>query len=76
MQLKPATKAFVMIRTTCVPSPSGGGTGWGCNCELYQTMINEPKIKMGNLFFDSSLAILTGIGFGLQFHQNNILKTL
>jgi len=25
---------FVMIRTTCVPSPSGGGTGWGCNCEL------------------------------------------
>ena len=37
MKLKPATDAFVMIKTTCVPSPSGGGTGgtgWGCNCEL------------------------------------------
>ena len=37
MKLKPATDAFVMIKTTCVPSPSGGGTVWGCNCELIKS---------------------------------------
>ena len=53
MKLKLSTEEFVMIKTTYVPSLSGGGTGWGCNCELIKSkflgihliMIKSKKIQ-------------------------------